>query len=250
MERKGDKIDISFLPIAPNAIRVQSEQMEVTPCNLSPPNSSEKQAFGPRHVMETADFNFEAEVQYLKFKLSMGKEAKLTCVQQSQFTDLIYDYFEVFSLYDEDLSPVNRSNIPYIQHQIDPYICCTALLPHSFKGKCSIFWRPDCDKALLGHHKALIHPRKLLYRKRMGNSSVHWLPKVQFNQVRNAFPLPRIDKALQAIHSSNWFLSLDLAQGYLQLTMEESDINGCIYGCFNGSVWAYSYGIWTIECRP
>ena len=42
--------------------------------------------------------------------------------------------------------------------------------------------------------------------------------------VRDTFPLPRIDKALQAVHSSNWFLSFDLAQGYLQLAMEESNI--------------------------
>ena len=41
--------------------------------------------------------------------------------------------------------------------------------------------------------------------------------------VRNAFPLPTIDEALQAIHSSNWFSSFDLAQGYLQLAMEESN---------------------------
>ena len=42
--------------------------------------------------------------------------------------------------------------------------------------------------------------------------------------MRDAFPLPRIDKALQAVHSSNWFTSFDLAQGYLQLAMEEDDI--------------------------
>ena len=42
--------------------------------------------------------------------------------------------------------------------------------------------------------------------------------------VREAFPLPRIDEALQAVHSSNWFSSFDLAQGYLQLAMEESNI--------------------------
>ena len=39
-----------------------------------------------------------------------------------------------------------------------------------------------------------------------------------------AFLLPRIDEALQAVHSSNWFSSFDLAQGYLQLVMEESNI--------------------------
>ena len=42
--------------------------------------------------------------------------------------------------------------------------------------------------------------------------------------VRDAFPLPRIDQALQAVHSSNWCSSFELAQGYLQLAMEESDI--------------------------
>ena len=42
--------------------------------------------------------------------------------------------------------------------------------------------------------------------------------------VRNTFPLPRTDEALQAVHSNTWFSSFDLVQGYLQLTMEESEI--------------------------
>ena len=42
--------------------------------------------------------------------------------------------------------------------------------------------------------------------------------------VRDAFPLPRIDEALEAVHSSNWFTLFDLTQGYLQLAMEEDDI--------------------------
>ena len=54
--------------------------------------------------------------------------------------------------------------------------------------------------------------------------------------VRDAFPLPRIDKALQAVHSSNWFTSFDLAKGYLQLAMEESDIKRLLLEQFNGSV--------------
>ena len=48
--------------------------------------------------------------------------------------------------------------------------------------------------------------------------------KLNSIMVRDAFPLPRIDKALEAVHSSNWFTSFDLAQGYLQLAMEESNI--------------------------
>ena len=41
--------------------------------------------------------------------------------------------------------------------------------------------------------------------------------------VRDAFLLPGIDEALQAVHSSNWFSSFDLTQGDLQLAMEEDD---------------------------
>ena len=42
--------------------------------------------------------------------------------------------------------------------------------------------------------------------------------------VRDSFSFPQIDKALQAVHSSNWFTSFDLTQGYLQLAMEDDEI--------------------------
>ena len=42
--------------------------------------------------------------------------------------------------------------------------------------------------------------------------------------VRDAFPLPRIDEALQAVNNCQWFTSFDLAQGYLQMPVAESDI--------------------------
>ena len=57
--------------------------------------------------------------------------------------------------------------------------------------------------------------------------------------VRDAFPLPRIDKALQAVHSSNWFSSFDLAQGYLQLVMDENDIKKTAFRA--GSMGLYEF---------
>ena len=38
------------------------------------------------------------------------------------------------------------------------------------------------------------------------------------------FPLPRVEEALQAVQAAVWFSSFDLAQGYLQMAMEEEDI--------------------------
>ena len=57
--------------------------------------------------------------------------------------------------------------------------------------------------------------------------------------VRDAFPLPKIDKALQAVHSSNWFSSFHPVQGYLQLEMEESDIKKTAFRA--GSTGLYQF---------
>ena len=57
--------------------------------------------------------------------------------------------------------------------------------------------------------------------------------------VRDAFPLPRIDEALQAIHSINWFSSFDLAQRYFQLAMEENDIKKTAFRA--GSTGLYKF---------
>ena len=57
--------------------------------------------------------------------------------------------------------------------------------------------------------------------------------------VRDAFPLPRIDEALQAIQSSNWFSSFDLAQRYLQLAMEEGNIKKTAFR--TGSMGLYEF---------
>ena len=53
MEREGDNIQISFSPVAPNSIRVRSEQVETVTSSIDPPTSSEKPSFGPRPDMES-----------------------------------------------------------------------------------------------------------------------------------------------------------------------------------------------------
>ena len=61
--------------------------------------------------------------------------------------------------------------------------------------------------------------------------------------VRDAFPLPRIDEALKAVHSSNWFTSFDLTQGYLRLAMEEGDIQKTAFR-------VRSSGLYKFTCMP
>ena len=67
--------------------------------------------------------------------------------------------------------------------------------------------------------------------------------KLKFITVRDAFLLPKINKALQAVHSSNWFTSFNLVQGYLQLAMEEDDIKKTAFR-------AGSSGPYKFTCMP
>ena len=108
IEVEGDVANVSFLPVVPNTIRVQVEQVEATSTDSATPDPQEKPVFGPRPNTQSTNFDFEAEIKWLPFKLNLGDEAKLTHVQQSQFIDLIYDHPEVFSLHDEDLRFCDR----------------------------------------------------------------------------------------------------------------------------------------------
>ena len=48
--------------------------------------------------------------------------------------------------------------------------------------------------------------------------------KLNAISIRDSFPLPRIEEALQAVQAAVWFTSFNLVQGYLQMAMEEADI--------------------------
>ena len=61
MEVRGDVVNVSFLPVVPDTISVQVEQVESTSTDISTPNSNEKPVFGPRPETQSAEFDFEAE---------------------------------------------------------------------------------------------------------------------------------------------------------------------------------------------
>ena len=118
-------------------------QVETTSDDTSTPNPEEKPVFGPRPNTQSADFDFEAEVKWLPFKLNLGDEAKLTCVQQSRFIDLIHDHPEVFSLHDEDLRFCNwiRHTIPTMTDK--PVYLAHCTIPPQLQGevhKCLDTW--------------------------------------------------------------------------------------------------------------
>ena len=244
IEGEGDIANVSFLPVVPNTIRVQVEQVESTTADTSTPNPQEKPVFGPRPDTQAADFDFKAQVKCLPFKLNLGDEVQLTHVQQSRFIDLIYDHPKVFSLHDEDLGFCD-----WIKHMIPtttekPVYLALCTIPPQLQGevhKCLDTW---LQQGIIRPLQSPYASQVVIVQKKTGEICLCIdYRKLNSITVRDAFPLPRIDEALQAVHSSNWFLSFDLTQGYLQLAMEESDIKKTAFR-------ASSMGLYEFTCMP
>ena len=186
--------------------------------------NQEQPKFGPRLDTGSADFDFKTELERLPFTINIG-EAPLSREQQSRFIDQIYDNQEVFSLYDGDLDFCDT-----LKHSIPTTTDKPVYLPHR---QIPVQLQQEVRKCLESWLKqGIIRPSKSPYasqvvivRKKSGEIRLCVdFRKLNAISIRDSFPLPRIEEALQAVQAAVWFTSFDLAQGYLQMAMEEADI--------------------------
>ena len=57
---------------------------------------------------------------------------------------------------------------------------------------------------------------------------------------KDAYPLPRIDEALDAFHGAKYFCSLDLAHGYHQIPVAEDDIEKTAFRLGTGGLYEFT----------
>ena len=80
--------------------------------------------------------------------------------------------------------------------------------------------------------------------------------KLNAISIRNSFPLPPVEEALQAVQGAVWFSSFDLAQGYLQMAMEEEDIEKTAFRAGSSGLYKFTrmpFGLTNAGasfCRP
>ena len=205
--------------------KTKEKEKELDPQTTPKDNADqEPPKFGPCPDTSSADFDFKMELECLPFTINIG-EAPLSREQQSCFIDLIYDYKEVFSLYDGDLGICDA-----LKHSIPTTTDKPVYLPHR---QIPVQLQQEVRKCLESWLKqGIIRPSKSPYasqvvivRKKSGKIRLCVdFRKLNAISIRDSFPLPRIEEALQAVQAAVWFTSFDLAQGYLQMAMEEADI--------------------------
>ena len=232
-EEGSDDIQVHVQPVPPENIReeifaqtVEQNQDEQTETKEENKDTQEEPLpkFGPRPNFDDPNFNFKKELKRLPFELNLG-EAPLSREQQVKFLNIIYDNQAVFSLHDGDLGycdvlkhsiPVSSNKPVYLPHRAIP------VQLQSEVHKCLDTW---LKQGIIRPSKSPYASQVVIVRKKSGEIRLCVdFRKLNAISVRDSFPLPRVEEALQAVQAAVWFSSFDLAQGYLQMAMEEADI--------------------------
>ena len=185
-------------------------------------------------------FDFKAELERLPFKFNIGA-VELDREQQCRLIDLIYSHKDVFSLGDGDLGqcdalfhtiPTTTDKPIYLPHRTVPFHLQEEV------RKCLNTW---FDQGIIRPSKSPYASQVVIVRKKTGEIRLC----VDYRQlngvtVRDAFPLPRIDEALQAVQKAKVFCSIDLAQGYLQVAMDPEDMHKTAFRAGSGGLYEFT----------
>ena len=230
--KEANTFEVKLQPVPPedlreeilsNATEVNQETNDASGKNTSN-EKDKKPSFGVRPNTKDPDFDYKKELERLPFELNI-RDTPLTREQQARLIDVIYDHTEVFSLFDGDLGfcDVLKHSIPtttdkpvYLPHQQIPVQLQSKI------RKCLDNW---LKQGIIRPSKSPYASQVVIVHKKTGE--IHLcvdFRKLNAISIRDSFPLPCIEEALQAVQAAVWFSSFDLAQGYLQMAMEEEDI--------------------------
>ena len=169
------------------------------------------------------------------------RDTPLTCDQQARLIDVIYSHTEVFSLFDGDLGFCD-----VLKHSIPTTTDKPVYLPHrqipvqlqSEVRKCLDNW---LKQGIIRPSKSPYTSQVVIVRKKTGEIRLCVdFRKLNAISIRDSFPLPRVEEALQAVQAAVWFSSFDLAQGYLQMAMEEEDIEKPRFALAPGGLYEFT----------
>ena len=248
LSHDGNEVKVSFHPMP--MLEVQEEILSQSVSQASNEDSKdqsgtkeggEKSKFGPQPNFDGPNFDFHKEFERLPFPLYLG-DVEMSKEQQVRFLKLIYDNQVVFSLCDEDLGlcdcpkhtiPTTMDKPVYLPHRTIPVQlqakvqkCLNAWLQQGII--CPLHSPYTLQVVIVCKKSGEIH---LCINFRALNAMT----------VHDSFPLPRIEEALQAVKAVVWFTSFDLAQGYLQLAMDEADIHKTTFGAGSSGLYEFTH---------
>jgi hypothetical protein len=189
------------------------------------------------------DINVESvqtSLEDLPFKVDLGDVA-FTDAQTSEISALFHEYRDCFCQDGDDLGYTEaiRHKIPTVD-EIPVRIPHRRIPPHQMsevRDHIEKMVKQDIIKPSTSPYAAPV----VLVRKK-DNSLRLCVDYRQLNNktIKDAYPLPRIEEALDALHGAKYFSSIDLAQGYYQVAMDESDGHKTAFRVGTGGLFEYT----------
>ena len=238
-QHQGDKIEVAFQPIPVADIVANVKLVHNEPGTK--PSAEPCPTFGPHLNTSAADFHFQQEVECLPFKLNLW-DVHLEKEHQARFINLIYSNQEVFSLHDEDLCYCNKLTHTIPTSTDKPVYLPHGTIPRQLQGEVHECLNTWLHQRIIGPSNSPYASQVVLVQKKTGEIHICVdYRKLNSITIRDAFPLPCIDEALQAVHNCNVFTSFDLVQGYLQLAMAEDDIKKTRFRAGSSGLYEFTH---------
>ena len=177
----------------------------------------------------------------MPFELNI-RDAPLTSEQQAHLIDMIYDHTEVFSLLDGDLGFCD-----ILKHSIPTTTDKPVYLPHwqipvQLQSEVRKFLDNWLKQGIICPSKSPYTSQLVIVCKKTGKIRLCVnFRKLNAISICDSFPLPRVEEALQAVQAAVWFSSFDLAQGYLQMAMEEEDIEKTVFRAGSSDLYEFTH---------
>jgi transposase InsO family protein len=176
----------------------------------------------------------------LPFKVDLG-DMTFSDEQTSEIATLFHEYKDCFCQDGDDLGYTDaiRHKIPTVD-DIPVRIPHRRIPPHQMsevRDHIEKMMKQNIIKPSTSPYAAPV----VLVRKK-DNSLRLCVDYRQLNNktIKDAYPLPRIDEALDALHGAKYFSSIDLAQGYYQVAMDEKDGHKTAFRVGTGGLFEYT----------
>ena len=245
---EANTFEVKLQPVPPEDLREEifsnateiNQETNDTSGRSASKEKDEKPSFGARPNTKDPNFDFKKDLERLPFELNIG-DTLLTHDQQARLIDVIYSHTEVFSLFDGDLGFCD-----VLKHSIPTTTDKPVYLPHrqipvqlqSDVRKCLDNW---LKQGIICPSKSPYASQVVIVRKKICEIRLCVdFRKLNAISIRDSFPLPCVEEALQAVQAAVWFSSFDLAQGYLQMAMEEEDIEKTAFRAGSSSLYEFT----------
>ena len=166
---------------------------------------------------------------------------EMTESQQKRFIKLIYDNQSIFSLCDENLGLCDclKHTIPTTMDK--PIYLPHHMIPVQLQAEVRKYLDTWLKQGIIQPSRSPYTSQVVIVHKKTWDICLY-LDFRALNAITicDSLPLPWIEEALQAVKAAVWFTSFDLAQGYLQLAMDEADIHKTAFHAGSSGLYEFT----------